>query len=306
MKKVIIMALVILAGAINVDAAKKDKKAKKMVEVFEMDEKAPVVLNNAQDSVSYALGMSTTRGLMDYLQQQVGLDTMYMADFKKGFEEALQRGTDPKYVAYNAGVQIAQQAKNQILQRASSAFEDTPLAVNENLFFEGFIAGAMSDQSLFTPETADQYQRERAEEMKEIQKQKAITENTAWLEENAKKEGMVTSASGLQYRIADPGNDIKPTFKDTVWVHYKGTLIDGTVFDECAPDQDPIHFTLDRVIRGWSEGMTYIGEGGKIELYVPAELGYGEQGTRGIEPNSVLIFNVELTKVGKFVVEAAE
>lgn len=128
----------------------------------------------------------------------------------------------------------------------------------------------------------------------------------AFLKEDAKKEGMVTSASGLQYRIADPGNDIKPTFKDTVWVHYKGTLIDGTVFDECAPDQDPIHFTLDRVIRGWSEGMTYIGEGGKIELYVPAELGYGEQGTRGIEPNSVLIFNVELTKVGKFVVEAAE
>lgn len=300
MKKVIIMALVILAGAINVDAAKKDKKAKKMVEVFEMDEKAPVVLNNAQDSVSYALGMSTTRGLMDYLQQQVGLDTMYMADFKKGFEEALQRGTDPKYVAYNAGVQIAQQAKNQILQRASSAFEDTPLAVNENLFFEGFIAGAMSDQSLFTPETADQYQRERAEEMKEIQKQKAIAENTAWLEENAKKEGVVVLPSGLQYKVLVEGNGIVAEKDDNVTVKYEGKMIDGTVFDSSyTRTPDTTSFKPTQVIKGWTEALCMMPEGSKWELYIPQDLAYGSRPAGKIKPYSTLIFTVEVVKVEK-------
>lgn len=300
MKKVIIMALVILAGAINVDAAKKDKKAKKMVEVFEMDEKAPVVLNNAQDSVSYALGMSTTRGLMDYLQQQVGLDTMYMADFKKGFEEALQRGTDPKYVAYNAGVQIAQQAKNQILQRASSAFEDTPLAVNENLFFEGFLAGAMSDQSLFTPETADQYQRERAEEMKEIQKQKAIAENTAWLEENAKKEGVVVLPSGLQYKVLVEGNGIVAEKDDNVTVKYEGKMIDGTVFDSSyTRTPDTTSFKPTQVIKGWTEALCMMPEGSKWELYIPQDLAYGSRPAGKIKPYSTLIFTVEVVKVEK-------
>ena len=294
------MALVILAGAINVDAAKKDKKAKKMVEVFEMDEKAPVVLNNAQDSVSYALGMSTTRGLMDYLQQQVGLDTMYMADFKKGFEEALQRGTDPKYVAYNAGVQIAQQAKNQILQRASSAFEDTPLAVNENLFFEGFIAGAMSDQSLFTPETADQYQRERAEEMKEIQKQKAIAENTAWLEENAKKEGVVVLPSGLQYKVLVEGNGIVAEKDDNVTVKYEGKMIDGTVFDSSyTRTPDTTSFKPTQVIKGWTEALCMMPEGSKWELYIPQDLAYGSRPAGKIKPYSTLIFTVEVVKVEK-------
>lgn len=122
---------------------------------------------------------------------------------------------------------------------------------------------------------------------------------TAFFKENAKKEGMIETPSGLQYRIADPGNDIKPSLYDTVWVHYKGSLLDGTVFDECPADQDPISFPLNRVISGWSEGMQYIGEGGKIELYIPSALGYGPQGTRGIEPNSTLVFEVELVKVAK-------
>jgi FKBP-type peptidyl-prolyl cis-trans isomerase FkpA/FKBP-type peptidyl-prolyl cis-trans isomerase FklB len=86
-----------------------------------------------------------------------------------------------------------------------------------------------------------------------------------------------------------------------VWVHYKGTLLDGTVFDEVAADAEPIRLTLNRVVPGWTEGLQLIGEGGKIDLYIPAELGYGEQGNQAIGPNSVLTFNVELTKVGKYV-----
>ena len=122
-----------------------------------------------------------------------------------------------------------------------------------------------------------------------------------FLESNGKKEGVVTTGSGLQYRIIEAGNDVKAGPRDTVWVRYKGSLIDGTVFDEVAEDADPIRLTLNRVVPGWSEGLQLVGEGGKIQLFIPAELGYGEQGTQGIPGNSALIFNVEMTKVGKYV-----
>ena len=126
-----------------------------------------------------------------------------------------------------------------------------------------------------------------------------------FLEANGKKDGIVTTESGLQYKIIEAGNDVKPGPQDTVWVRYKGTLLDGTVFDEVAEDADPIRLTLNRVVAGWTEGLQLIGEGGKIELYLPADLAYGEQGNQAIPGNSTLIFNVELTKVGK-VEEVAE
>jgi FKBP-type peptidyl-prolyl cis-trans isomerase len=97
---------------------------------------------------------------------------------------------------------------------------------------------------------------------------------------------------------------VKPGPKDTVWVKYKGTLIDGTVFDETPEDAEPARLMLNRVIPAWTEGLQLIGEGGKIQLTVPSKLGYGERGTQGIEPNSTLLFDVELTKVGKFVEKA--
>ena len=122
-----------------------------------------------------------------------------------------------------------------------------------------------------------------------------------YLAANAAKEGVTQTESGLQYKILEPGNDVKPGPKDTVWVKYKGTLIDGTVFDETPEDADPVRFPLSGVVAGWSEGLQLIGEGGHIELYVPADLAYGESGRPGIDPNSVLIFDVVLDKVGKFV-----
>ena len=85
--------------------------------------------------------------------------------------------------------------------------------------------------------------------------------------------------------------------QDTVWVNYKGTLLDGTVVDET----QNMDFVANRVIPGWTEGLGLLGEGGKAVLYIPAELAYGERGNRGIEPNSTLILDVEVLKVGKFV-----
>ena len=122
-----------------------------------------------------------------------------------------------------------------------------------------------------------------------------------FLESNGKKDGVVTTESGLQYKIIEAGNDVKPGPQDTVWVRYKGTLIDGTVFDEVPADADPIRLTLNRVVPGWTEGLQLIGEGGKIDLFIPSDLGYGEMGNQAIPGNSALIFNVEMTKVGKYV-----
>ncbi len=127
-----------------------------------------------------------------------------------------------------------------------------------------------------------------------------------FLEANGKKDGVVTTESGLQYKIIEAGNDVKPGPQDTVWVRYKGTLLDGTVFDEVAEDADPIRLTLNRVVAGWTEGLQLIGEGGKIQLFLPADLAYGEQGNQSIGPNNALIFDVELTKVGKVAEVAAE
>lgn len=125
-----------------------------------------------------------------------------------------------------------------------------------------------------------------------------------FLAANKKKNGVVETESGLQYRILATGNDNMPGAADTVWVNYKGTLLDGTVFDETPADSEPVRMVLNRVVRGWQEGLQLVGEGGEIELFIPAELGYGESGSQGaIEPNSTLIFNVKVSKVSKVVAE---
>ena len=124
-----------------------------------------------------------------------------------------------------------------------------------------------------------------------------IAKEKDFLAKNARKANVDTTASGLQYTIIAAGADEKIQPQDTVWVNYKGTLLDGTVFDQ----NDSTEFVANRVIRGWTEGLGLLGEGGKATLYIPAELAYGSRGNRNIEPNSTLIFDVEVLKVGKFV-----
>jgi FKBP-type peptidyl-prolyl cis-trans isomerase len=126
---------------------------------------------------------------------------------------------------------------------------------------------------------------------------KNLAEGKAFLAKNALKENVDTTASGLQYTIISEGAARKVAPQDTVWVNYKGTLLDGTVFDE----NEDIMFVANQVIRGWTEGLGLLGEGGKATLYIPANLAYGERGNRSIAPNSTLIFDVEILKVGHFV-----
>ena len=123
-----------------------------------------------------------------------------------------------------------------------------------------------------------------------------LQEGKAFLAKNAKRADVDTTASGLQYTIITAGAEEKIAPNDTVWVNYKGTLIDGTVFDE----NQNIEFVANRVIRGWTEGLGLVGEGGKLVLYIPADLAYGERGNQAIAPNSTLIFDVEVLKVGKY------
>ena len=142
-----------------------------------------------------------------------------------------------------------------------------------------------------------------------IQKRRAYTgalnieKGEQFIENFLKEDGAMKTESGLCYKIIEAGSDKKAVSdQDTVWVDYKGALLDGTVFDQ----NDDINFTLNRVIKGWSEGMKLVGEGGKIKLVIPGDLAYGEYGTRGIEPNSTLVFDVTLDKVGTFVAPAEE
>ena len=129
---------------------------------------------------------------------------------------------------------------------------------------------------------------------------KNLAEGDAFLSENAKKEGVQVLPSGLQYRVVREGSGAAPKATDTVTVHYRGTLIDGTEFDSSYKRNTPASFQLDRVIRGWTEALQLMKEGAKWELFIPAKLAYGERGAgTGIPPNSALIFEVELISVGK-------
>ena len=116
--------------------------------------------------------------------------------------------------------------------------------------------------------------------------------------ENATKEGVKTTPSGLQYKIIKEGNGEIPTDSSTVKVHYKGTLIDGTEFDSSYKRNEPTTFRANQVIKGWTEALTMMPVGSKWELYIPQELAYGARETGGqIKPFSTLIFEVELISV---------
>jgi FKBP-type peptidyl-prolyl cis-trans isomerase len=124
-----------------------------------------------------------------------------------------------------------------------------------------------------------------------------LKKSQAWLEANKAKEGVKVTPSGLQYKIIEEGSGAKPKDSDTVVVHYKGTLTDGTEFDSSYKRNQPAEFPLKAVIPGWTEGLQLLKKGGKAQLYIPPELAYGERGRPSIPANSALIFDVELIDI---------
>ncbi len=145
----------------------------------------------------------------------------------------------------------------------------------------------------------DKSLQEQANKLAEEEKQAALVAGQEFLEENAKREEVQVTESGLQYEVLQEGEGEKPAAVDTVTVHYAGTLIDGTEFDSSIARGEPISFPLNQVIPGWTEGLQLMSPGSKYKLYIPSELGYGEQPVGSIPANSTLIFEVELFEVEK-------
>lgn len=120
-----------------------------------------------------------------------------------------------------------------------------------------------------------------------------------YLEQNAKRDGVLTTASGLQYQVIKEGEGKQPGPDDAVTVHYTGRLIDGTVFDSSVERGEPATFGVNQVIAGWTEALQMMKEGAAWRLFIPSDLAYGAHGTGPIQPHSTLIFDVQLLKVGK-------
>lgn len=152
-----------------------------------------------------------------------------------------------------------------------------------------------SEEAMTVLQEFDRQIREKMEAKKKEEAAANLKAGKEFLEKNAKVEGIVTTESGLQYKIESEGKGPKPTENDFVKVTYKGTTIDGTVFDE---SKEPVEFRLNSVIKGWKEGLQLVNVGSKVKLFVPAELAYGEfSPSPKIKANSVLVFDVELLEI---------
>ena len=277
MKKVtLIMALAVGAGLASCTA--QSPKANLKTEV---------------DSLSYAIGMARTEGLTQYLMQQ-GVDTTQMAEFIKGFNEGAAK-TSEKDLAYMTGMQIGQMVGKQWVEGFNQQIfgSDSTQTISRENMLAGFIAGITGKTGVMTKEAATTYMREGMESIKE----KALAVKYA---DNKGKEGVVTTPSGLQYKIITKGTGEIPADTSKVKVNYKGTLIDGTEFDSSYKRNEPATFRANQVIKGWTEALTMMPVGSKWELYIPQDLAYGGRETGGqIKPFSTLIFEVELVGIEK-------
>ncbi len=177
----------------------------------------------------------------------------------------------------------------------------TPPELDVNSFVAGIRDGHARTQPAYTEQQLQQAYEQFQKDMQEQQtaaSSEAKASSHAFLTENKSKPGVKTTASGLQYKITQEGTGKSPTANSVVKVHYTGKLVDGTVFDSSVERGEPIEFPLNQVIAGWTEGLQLMKEGSKATLYIPSNLGYGEQGASGmIPPNSTLIFDVELIEV---------
>ena len=256
------------------------------------------------DSLSYAFGMAQTEGIEQYFNQQ-GIDSTQMADFIKGFNEGATK-IGKKDGAYMAGLQLGQMVSKRWVEGLNQQIfgtDSTKTVSRENLL-AGFIAGATGKGGAMDMAKAQEYTRTQMEAIKEKATAEKYADNKAagekFLAENKDKEGVVTTPSGLQYKIITKGNGAIPADTSKVKVNYKGTLIDGTEFDSSAKHNGPSTFQANRVIAGWTEALTMMPVGAKWELYIPSELAYGSKETGGqIQPFSTLIFEIELLGIEK-------
>ena len=202
--------------------------------------------------------------------------------------------TDEKKLGYIIGMDIGKSLREQ------------GTAVDLDSLITAIRATYNGEALAMTPEEAAQVRQEYIEKRQAEQRAEAaalgannLEEGKKFLAENAKKEGVQTTASGLQYKVETMGTGPKPVATDTVKVHYRGSLLDGTEFDSSYARNEPISFGLNRVIAGWTEGVQLMPVGSKFMFYIAPDLAYGEGGGGPIPPNSTLIFEVELLDIEK-------
>jgi FKBP-type peptidyl-prolyl cis-trans isomerase FklB len=201
--------------------------------------------------------------------------------------------TKKEKISYSIGVNLGKDLKRQ------------GIALDQGLFAQGVKDGlggsktAMNDDDMQT--TLIAFQQEMMTKMQEKQKvegEKNSKEGEAFLSANKNKEGVVTLPSGLQYKVIKSGDGPKPTKDQTVKCHYRGTLVDGTEFDSSYKRGEPTEFPVGGVIKGWTEALQLMPVGSKWQLFIPADLAYGSNGSGPtIGPNAVLIFDVELISI---------
>ncbi len=261
-------------------------------------------LKSDVDSVSYAIGMAQTQGLKDYLVMQLGVDTAYMGEFIKGLNDGANAGDNKKKAAYYAGIQIGQQIANQMVKGINYQLfgDDSTQTISMKNFMAGFVTGTTGKKGLMTMEEAGANAQRLMQQIKSREMQKLYAPNKEagekFLAENAKKEGVVTLPSGVQYRVIKEGNGKIPTDTSSVVMHYEGRLINDSVFDSSYKRNQPYSVRCNQNIKGFTEALTHMPQGSIWEVYIPQELAYGErQAGAMVQPFSALIFKIELLEV---------
>ena len=288
-----LIALAILVGASFSTATAKKKVVRK-------EGPLPVCQMSETDTLSYAAGQMVTRGLMDFVVEQLKVDTAYMATFVESLQKTLFVEETPEYRAKAAGEKVGGMVKENMQMQISKRLEDCGLPFNLEVFKRGFLDAVRCDTAFFTVERAASYHDKMVRDAQEKKAAAAKAEGKAWLEENAKKPGVVTLPSGLQYKVIRQGDGPVAQGSEKVTVKYEGRLIDGTVFDSSYKrNPQTTSFSPAGVIKGWTEALYLMPEGSEWELYIPEHLGYGERQAGKIPPYSTLIFKIELVKVEK-------
>ena len=255
------------------------------------------------DTLSYALGMSQTQGLKEYLVGSLEMDTAYMADFIKGLNEGANAGDNKKKAAYYAGIQIGQQISNRMLKGINHEVfgDDSTKTISLKNFMAGFVSGTTGKKGLMTVDSAQQVAQRLISVVKARELEKTYGPNKVagekFLAENAKKEGVKTLANGVQYKVIKEGTGAIPTDTSLVKVHYEGRLINDSIFDSSYKRGEPTTFRANQVIKGWTEALCHMPAGSVWEVYIPQDQAYGEREQNIIKPFSALIFKIELIEV---------
>ena len=260
-------------------------------------------LKSDVDTLSYAIGMAQTQGLKEYLVGSLGVDTAYMADFIKGLNEGANAGDNKKQAAYYAGIQIGQQISNQMMKGINHQIfgDDSTKTISMKNFMAGFVSGTTGKGGLMTVDSAQNVAQTMMQTIKAREMEKSYGPNKEagekFLAANAKKEGVKTLPSGVQYKVIKEGTGAIPADTSLVKVHYEGRLLNDSVFDSSYKRGQPINLRCNQTIKGWTDAMVHMPAGSIWEVYIPQELAYGEREQGMIKPFSMLKFKIELIEV---------